>query len=401
MSDTKAKKLKNKKILFVITQTKWGGAQKYVLELAEYFSKNNEVHIAYGEIKNPNKQFLDTCRKLNIKTIPIENLVRNVSPGYDVSAVIELFKKVLQDANYDLIHLNSSKVGMIGVLAAKLYGFNPMNTRLRVVYTAHGFIFNEPKAKIEKKLFTISETISTSLQTMILTVSEHDRQSAAQNKVCPEGKMITIHNGVNPVDYGFLTKEKAQEALGLDKDKKYFGTIASFYTTKGHTYLIEAIQILKDQKSSLIKNCQWVLIGDGPELANIRTKAQEAGVEDNIKFVEPKDNDWQYLKAFDIFVLPSIKEGLPYTILEAGLAGVPVIASKVGGIPEILTNKETGYLTTAANPISLKEAMRSLAKNTELADKLADNNARNIRENFSLQKMLTETEEAYLKLFPS
>jgi len=100
-------------------------------------------------------------------------------------------------------------------------------------------------------------------------------------------------------------------------------------------------------------------------------------------------------------VLPSVKEGLPYTILEAGLANIPVIASKVGGIPEIIDHKKTGYLTTPANPLSLKEAMRTLAKDKNLADSLADNNAVNVRENFSLQKMLNKTEEAYLKLFPS
>jgi len=399
MSDLK--KIKNKKILFVVTQTKWGGAQKYVLELAEYFTKNNEVYIAYGEIKKPNKFFLEKCRKLKIETIPVENLVRDISPGFDMSAVIEMFKKILHDGNYDLVHLNSSKVGLIGALASKLYGFNPMNTRLRVVYTAHGFVFNEPRKKMEKKLYTFSEKFSTALHSLIVTVSDYDKKSAVENKICPEWKMLTIHNGVNPVDYGFLTKEKALEKLGLNSNKKYFGTVASFYDTKGHIYLLEAIQLLKEQKSSLIKNYKWIFIGDGPRLEIVKEKANELKIENHVIFVKPQVNDWQYLKAFDIFVLPSVKEGLPYTILEAGLANIPVIASKVGGIPEIIDHKKTGYLTTPANPLSLKEAMRTLAKDKNLADSLADNNAVNVRENFSLQKMLNKTEEAYLKLFPS
>ncbi|MBT4649497.1 glycosyltransferase family 4 protein, partial [bacterium] len=104
-------------------------------------------------------------------------------------------------------------------------------------------------------------------------------------------------------------------------------------------------------------------------------------------------------KAFDYFILPSVKEGLPYTILEAGLAGIPTIASKVGGIPEIITNNETGLLTTPANPLSLKAAMRKLAKDHNLADKIAEKNKENIKNNFSLEKTLHKTEELYLKLF--
>lgn len=399
MKDQKAKRLKDKKILFVITQTKWGGAQKYVLELAEYFTQKNEVHIAYGETKNINGQFLEKCKKLNIKTIPVKNLIRDISPGYDISAAIELFKDVLQKTNYDLVHLNSSKAGLIGAIATKLYGFNPMNTRLRVIYTAHGFVFNEPRRNFEKKLFTFSERISTAMQTMILTVSEYDRQSAIDNQICQDWKMITVHNGVNPVAYDFLTQEKARQDLNLSSDKKYFGTIASFYPTKGYIYLLESIQMLKEQKSSLIKNWQWILLGSGPQLDEIKAKAKELNIEKNIRFIEAKDDDWKYLKAFDVFVLPSVKEGLPYTILEAGLAGVPIIASRVGGIPEILTHKETGYLTTPANPLSLKEAMRYLVKNEDKTNAIADNNSKNIRENFSLQKTIDKTEESYLKLF--
>jgi len=115
--------------------------------------------------------------------------------------------------------------------------------------------------------------------------------------------------------------------------------------------------------------------------------------------IQPQDDDWKYLPAFDYFVLASIKEGLPYTILEAGLAKIPVIASKIGGIPEIITNKQTGLLTTAANPLSLASAMRNLSKDNKLAQNLANNNYNNIINNFSLDKTLKKTEELYLKLF--
>lgn len=402
MSEQKKRKLKDKKILFIITQTKWGGAQKYVLELAEYLSAKNEVHIAYGEVKNTDSRFISRCKKMGIKTIPVENLIRSIDMGKDVRASIEIFKKILRGANYDLVHLNSSKVGLLGSMACKLYNMNPMNIHLRVVYTAHGFVFNEPsRPKLENKLFIFSEMASTGMQSMVLTVSEYDRQSAIKNSVCPAWKMITIHNGVDPLQYDFLNKEKALEELKLDTNYKYFGTIASFYLTKGHKYLLEAIKMLKTHKSSLIKEYKWALIGNGPELERTKKLAEEYGLTEQVIFIEPKDKDWKYLKAFDIFILPSVKEGLPYTILEAGLAQIPIIASHVGGVPEILEHKKTGYLTTPVNPLSLHDAMRKLAKDDNLATKFATQNYENVKQNFSLAKMIDDTEQAYLKMFPS
>ncbi|MBT4349911.1 glycosyltransferase [bacterium] len=394
----KDKNLKDKKILYLVTQTKWGGAQKYVLELAQYFSKDNEVHIAFGETENQNPKFFSIAKKYNIKTIPIHKLKRSIDPKKEITATREI-KKLLNKENYHLIHLNSSKAGLIGALAAKMYNLSPLNIRVRIIYTAHGFVFNEPLAKIEKIAYKFSERFSTSIQHIVITVSDFDKKSAIDNKVCSPHKMFTIHNGLDFSQYNFLNRELAREKLNLDYDKKYFGTIASFYKTKGHTYLIDAIKLLVEQKSGLIKNHQWIFIGDGPEKKDLEQKIIDNKLQEFIKIVPAKDDDWRYLKAFDYFILPSVKEGLPYTILEAGLAGIPTIASKVGGIPEIITNNETGLLTTPANPLSLKAAMRKLAKDHNLADKIAEKNKENIKNNFSLEKTLHKTEELYLKLF--
>ncbi len=390
--------LKDKKILFLVTQTKWGGAQKYTLELAQYFSQYNEVHIAFGEINEQNAEFLSQCQAFGLKTIPLKNLVRNINPGKDINAVFEI-KKLLDSNNYHLVHLNSSKAGLIGALAAKLYALNPLNTRLRLIYTAHGFVFNEPLNKLEKTLYKISEKFSCAIHHAIITVSEYDKQSALTNKICAPYKMFTIHNGLDFSKYNFLSKEQAQEALSFSPEKKYFGTIASFYTTKGHSYLLEAIKILVEEKSELLNTHHWVFIGDGPEQKNIEKLIAEYKLENFVTIIPPKNNDWRYLKAFDYFVLPSVKEGLPYTILEAALAQIPVIASEVGGIPEIITDEQTGLLTKPANPLSLAENMKKIVRLTNI-EQMKEEAYQNIKTNFNLDKTLRETENLYLKLFP-
>ncbi|MCD4761041.1 glycosyltransferase [bacterium] len=398
----KPNKLKGKKILYLITQTKCGGAQKYVLELAEYFGQNNTVHIAYGEDKNIDKQFINNCKKLSIKTIAIPYLRREIDLGKDYLAVPEILK-LLNKENYNLLHLNSSKVGLLGSLAAKIYSFNPLNLKLRIAYTAHGFVFNEPLTNRRKKMYKFSEKISTGFQHLVITVSDADRQSALDNNISPGYKMFTIHNGLNFNKYNFYNRQEARKKLNLETDnppyakapegRKYFATIANFYKTKGYQYLIEAIK-----GSSLLENHRWILIGDGPELDDIKKQVNQLHLNKHIKFVGRLDNGWKYLKAFDYFVLPSIKEGLPYTILEAGLAEIPTVATKVGGIPEILTNEKTGLLVSPANPLALRNAMEQISQNDDLANKLAENNHQNIKNNFDLKNTLARTEELYLKI---
>lgn len=392
------KKLENKKILYIITQTKWGGAQKYVIELAEYFAKKNEVHIAYGEASKTNQQFIDHCHKLNIKTIALKYLAREIDLGNEFLASKEL-SQLLNRGNYNIIHLNSSKAGAIGSLAAMFYNFNPLNVKARIIYTAHGYVFNEPLNKLVRRAYIMSETFSAGIQNRIIAVSEYDKKTALENKICSEHKIRVIRNGLDFRQYNFLEKDKAKQILKLDPNYKYFGTIASFYKTKGYNYLAEAIKMLKDDNNPLLAKHRFVFIGDGPELLDIKKYLNENNLNDLIKIIRPNDNDWQYLKAFDYFVLASVKEGLPFTILEAGLAGIPTIATEVGGIPEILEKEKTGLLITPANPLSLKNSIIELSNNNHLAQNIASKNYQNIKENFSLEKTLNETEKLYSELF--
>lgn len=389
------KKITGKRILYLITQTKWGGAQKYVLELAEYFAKKNEVHIAYGEVSKSNQQFLDICHKLNIKTIPIKYLIRDIDLSNEFLATKEI-TQVLHKYNYNIIHLNSSKSGAVGSLAAMFYNLNPLNVRARIIYTAHGYVFNEPLSKLVKKAYIMSETFSAGIQQRIIAVSNYDKQSALANKICPPHKITVIHNGVNEADYNFLPKEKAQGLLKLDPQYKYFGTIASFYKAKGYNYLLEAVKMLRAESPTFLETHRFVWIGEGPELEASKKYINENNLANYIKIIRPTDQDWQFFKAFDYFVLPSVKEGLPYSLLEAGLARVPVISTEVGGIPEIITDKHTGYLIAPANPLALKNTLLELSHKHALTQDLAEKNYTNIKENFSLTKTIEETEKIYL-----
>lgn len=389
------KNITGKRILYLITQTKWGGAQKYVLELAEYFAKHNEVHIAYGEVSKTNQQFLDTCHRLNIKTWPIKYLIRDIDLSNEFLATKEI-TQLLHKNNYNIIHLNSSKAGAVGSLAAMFFNLNPLNVRSKIIYTAHGYVFNEPLNKFVKKAYLLSETFSAGIQQRIIAVSEYDRQSALAHKICAPHKISVIHNGLNEKNYNFLAKEKALADLKLDPQYRYWGTIASFYKVKGYAYLAETVKMLKEEAPAFFTHNRLVWIGEGPELAEIKKYLNTSNLSDYVKIIKPTDQDWRFLKAFDCFILPSVKEGLPYSILEAGLAKIPVISTEVGGLPEIIRDKENGYLVAPANHLALKNIILELEQNQHKKAECAEKNYLNIKQNFSLDQTIAETEKIYL-----
>jgi len=373
------------------------------VDLAKYFSKDNEVHIAYGEAKDIDEKFTNQLKNSPIKAIAIPYLVRSIDLGKDYLTLMEILK-IYNQGKYDLVHLNSSKAGLLGSLAARMYSANLLNTRLRLIYTAHGFVFNEPLSKFNKKLYKFSEKISTSIQNAVITVSEADKQSAIDNKITLTRKIFTIHNGIDIDNIKFYDRAEALEKLGLSKPsyaeasegKKYFGTIASFYKTKGYPYLIEAVKILAQENSPLLEDHNFVLIGDGPEMDNIKNLAKESSVDKYFHFLGDKDEAYKYLPAFEAFILPSVKEGLPYTILEAGLAKVPIIATRVGGVGEIIKDHETGILIDPADALALAKAIKNFK---EINPEILEKNYQNIKENFNLKNTLEKTQELYTKLF--
>src|SRR3989344_2939763 len=311
------------KILYVITQGELGGAQRYVLDLTTNLDKTRyETLVAVGRENPALKNSLAT---LGVKTAELDFLKRNISPLFDLLAVFEL-KELIRDFAPDIIHLNSSKAGVIGSVAAHLA------RNRNVVFTAHGFAFLEPH--LFKRIYFWAE------------------------------KLVTIHNGLLVIPAS--EPESRKWILNQVQDDKtiVIGTIARDYPTKDLKTLRRAFTILQSEfpKTEL-------KIISGPNAA-------------------------QSLSEFDIYVSSSVKEGFPYSILEAMAAGLPIVSTAVGGIPEAVEHGKQGLLVPPKNPRALAAAIKKLIANPDLARQLGSG-AQNKVQEFSLDKMLAETEAVY------
>lgn len=374
------------KILYIITQDEMGGAQRYVLDLASSLEQNKyEVLVLAGGGKQDLSSELKQ-RRIEVRTV--KHLKRSINPFQDILAFFEL-KRIICDYKPDILHLNSSKAGAIGSLAGRMGGVK------NIIFTAHGFAFLEPHPWLIRWIYFWAEKLATVFRKKIITVSEYDRQAAIKSGLGPTEKFVTVHNGIQIDVIPSETTLSSGEARAQNDKQKWpiIGTIANLYPTKGLSYLLDAAKmVIKD-----FPEAKFVVIGEGRERKNLELRIRNYELKNNFFLIGAKKNASQYLSAFDIFVLPSLKEGFPYTILEAMMAELPIVATAVGGIPEALTNNQEGLLVQPKNPSALTEAINKLIASPSLAKTLAQNAKWKVKK-FSLSKMVEKTLKVYHSL---
>ncbi len=363
------------KLLYIITQADGGGAQNYTLEMARHFGGA----IAAGS--NENRLFREAT-KFGVETFPLEHLKRAINPWHDFLGAWEI-RELIKNYKPDVVHLNSSKAGVLGSFAA-------IGLKTKVVFTAHGFIFNEPLSYALKSFYIALEKTASAYRDFIICVSNADKQSALDNHLISVDKISVIHNGLEPID--FFERDEARQTLGLATNKILIGCVANFYKTKGVDVLIEAIAMMSDDIKGKI---QVILFGDGPESEDLRLKIKDLRLKHIVVMLGKVDQAARYLKALDIFVLPSRKEGFPYALLEAMQTGLPIIATNVGGNAEALGN--AGILVDPENPKALSAALSTLLLDSNRVQLLSKKSSERAKL-FTAEKMFEETKKVYEKI---
>lgn len=374
---------KKLKILYVITKSTWGGAQRYVYDLATTLPREEfEIIVACGG----NGALVTRLNEAGVRIIPIASFARDISITKDVWAFFELLR-MFRAERPDVVHLNSSKAGGIGALAARLAGVK------HCIFTVHGWAFNEPRSTFTRTLIWLAHWATALLCHTVIIISRRDLiQGTAMPLVAH--KMMLIHNGIPPTKT--LPREDAQQAIFgkvLPEGALAVGTIAELHPNKGLAYGLEALRSLVDSGTPVA----WGIIGSGELDTTLREKTAVLDLQDHVFFAGGRDNAAQYLSAFDAFLLPSLKEGLPYVLLEAAMARLPIVATTVGGIPEIIADGTSGMLVPPRDPEHIVTALKVLARNKTLRSTAGDHAHETISQKFSFQDMLAKTKFLYLR----
>ena len=353
-----------RRILFIITQAELGGAQRWVYDVAVNLKDKYEVTVAAGDTG----PLLQNLKSHNIRTFCFKHLKRNINPIHDFLGILEIYR-FIKNENPDALQLCSAKAGFIGSIAGRMAGVK------EVIYRNGGWSFNDPRPQWQNLIFLWLERLTSPLKNKIIVNSQKGYDEALKYKICSKKKLFLLYNGIQINDQAPKTN---------DQNNITIGAIANFYKTKGVEYLVRAANILQNP------NLEFFVIGDGPERKNIEFLIDKFHL-NNFHLLGQQENPWKILqeKNVNLFVIPSLKEGMPYVLLEAMTKNLPIIAAKVGGIPEIIESGKNGLLIKKGNPQELASAIETLIGNQTLREALAKKALQDIQK-FQLSDMISK-----------
>lgn len=377
-----------KTILYLITQSELGGAQKYILDLCFSLKNDYNLVVAFGE-QGEQGEMAEKLKENDIQYYAIPSLLRKIDSQADFFALGEIIK-LIKKVRPDIIHLNSSKISVLGAMAIFRLKLNPFwrfkINKTKIVYTAHGWVFHEPGVNSLK--YKKMERWTARFKDKIICVSQMDYDSALQEKIAPKDKLVMIHNGIAPIN--FLSREQARAELGLGPDELVIGSIGNLYKNKGFEYLINATKILVDNGLKP----KTIIIGEGEEREELENWIRQFRLEKYV-ILKGRMDAAAYLKAFDIYVCSSVKEGLSYTIIEAMRASLPIVATNVGGNPELIENEKTGLLVNPEKGEEISRAIIKFINNPELLNQVRQAAEEKASREFTLENMIEKTRGVY------
>ncbi|MGB9680061.1 MAG: glycosyltransferase family 4 protein [Thermoanaerobacteraceae bacterium] len=367
------------KILHVVRKAE-GGMKKHILSLLGGLDKNKyEIFLACSF----DTETLDTLKKLGIKTFDI-----NISDGININKDFNSFLKlrnIIKNIKPDIVHMHGVKAALIGRVAC-------FNLKCKTVVTYHNFPEYDSMNKYKKEIFLFATKLLNKNTSYFIFVSDKLKEYVLKREKISINKIETVYNCIEDKgeenDKNFNLKGK----LKLPEDSFVVGCVSRLIYSKGVQDLINVASEIKNT------DIYFVIAGDGPMKNELESMVQNANISSRFFFLGfIKDID-SFLHNIDIFVLPSHQEGFGISVLEALNEGVPVIASRVGGIPEIIKDGVNGILFEKQNSDELKNAILALYSNIELRKKLSNEGRKIISEKFNCKEMIHKIDNIYLKL---
>lgn len=340
-----------KKVLFLITKATWGGAQRYVYDLARSLPQNEfQPALAYGV----EGRLSELLRNEAIRARQIPALARDIALVNDVRSFYQILT-MLKNAQPEVLHLNSSKAAALGALAGRIARVP------NVVFTAHGWPFKESRNPLSRAVIYFICWLTACMSHHVIVVSHAD-EALGKRMWGVKKKIVFVPLGIdaphfrNPDD-AYRAMFGALTPAPLTPKTLRLVSIAELTKNKGVRYAIDALALLKSRGIDAI----YCVAGIGEERASLERRAHEQGIDDSVFFAGFIEHAAVNLTGFDIFLLPSLKEGTPYVLLEAAAAGLPIVATDA--VDEALVNDIDNFVMVPAHDtLALADAIEASSK---------------------------------------
>jgi glycosyltransferase involved in cell wall biosynthesis len=385
------------KILHIITRLDMGGSAQNTLQTCRKLSGKYETILVHGpsyesRMTALEKQIIEDGvkegRAQGVKVIALPSLVRSIRPVKDSKALFSLVWLIFKEKP-DIVHTHSSKAGILGRLAAKIAGV-PF-----IVHTPHGHVFYGHFGIFASKIFLWVEKIFAKFTDRMVALTNGEKNDYIKLSVCPPEKLIKIHSGVNLKQFMQANGNRAgkKRSLGLSQNGTVIGFVGWLLPIKGPAYLLKAMEHIWPD----YPNVFLVMVGKGELDVDLRAQALKMNANGKVKFLGWRENIHEIMPIFDLLVLPSLNEGMGRVLVEAMAVGKPVVASEVGGIPDLVKHGETGYLVRPADEKALANGIKKLLNDPEGAKQMGQRGKEYCRQ-FSLEAMIEKLDDLYSDL---
>ncbi len=361
------------KAIHVITRLdKGGSAENTILTLAGLDKDRYDLLLIKGasaesDMTAPEsaavERSLDELRQSGVRIATLPELVRKTDPVKDLAALFALVR-IFRRERPDIVHTHTSKAGILGRWAARIAG------RPLVVHTPHGHIFWGYFGRPLTALFIRLEKWTARITHRIVTLTEQEKKDHLERSIAPAEKFTTIHSGVElePFAQVYPDRNDIKREMRIPENAFVVGTVGRLTLIKGQRFLIEAAGAVVDA----YPDTRFVMLGHGELKPDLQETAARLGLQEHVLFPGWRADVPRIMSLFDVFVLPSLNEGMGKVLVEAMAAGKPVVASRIGGIVDLIEDGKNGLLVPPADPAGLVQAIVRLRSNPALRRRLGE-----------------------------
>jgi len=386
------------KVIHVITRFDKGGAAENTFLTVKGLDKERyEAILIRGLSYESNmgtsetravESCLEDAGRNGVRILTIPELVRRIYPLSDLRAFLKLIR-IFREERPHIVHTHTSKAGLLGRWAARLAGV-PV-----IVHTPHGHVFWGYFNEWKTKLYIFLERLTATITDRIITLTAQEKKDHLRYHIAHENKFTVIHSGVDLNRFSNVQANgtEMKDKLGIPEQTFVVGTVGRLTAIKGQKYLIEAAKKMLAKQPETV----FVFLGDGELMDELKMLATNLGIKDKVRFLGWRPDVAEVMSTFDVFVLPSLNEGMGKVLVEAMALGKPIIASNIGGITDLVIHEENGFLVPHADADAIARSIKSLYCHPAKRKEMGGNGKRKALEynSYSMSEMI---DQLYIEL---
>ncbi|MDQ3066261.1 MAG: glycosyltransferase family 4 protein [Actinomycetota bacterium] len=379
-------------VLRVIARLNMGGPALHVAYLSEGLAdRGYDTTLVVGELARGEGSMAFVAESREIKMVRLSSLSREIAPVRDLVALLRL-TRLIREQRPHIVHTHTAKAGAIGRVAALLAGGK---ARPIVVHTFHGHVLRGYFGPLRTIAFRTLERLLARVSTKLVAVSPEVRDELVSLGVAPPEKFVVVRLGVE-LGERVCSSDRAEtrRQLGLPPERFVIGWVGRMTAVKRVEDALEAFRILLDRGV----DATLCLVGDGPDRDQLERLAKELGVIRHCLFLGYQEEMGRWFEAFDVFVLPSANEGTPVSAIEALAAGCPVVATRVGGVPDVVEDGETGFLVESGDNAELAARLEQLASDPGLRERFGEAGKESVATRYAVGRLVDDIDRLYRSL---